>query len=162
MPIKQETTVLKGARDDKEIGKSQYVVFNIGEEEYGIEIGYTREIIKSAQITNVPNSEDHVLGVINLRGIIVPVISLHNRFQLNKEQNLFAENENRIITIEVNELKLGIQVDFIEGIVWLDEAKITSPPETEDGIRSDFLKGVCPRNEDQLLILLDLEKTLFA
>lgn len=162
MPVNQENAVLEEAKNDKKVGKSQYVVFNIGEEEYGIEIGYTREIIKSAQITNVPNSEDHVLGVINLRGIIVPVINLHSRFEINEEQSLFADDESRIITIEVNELKLGIQVDFIEGIVWLDEDKITSPPETEDGIRSDFLKGVCPRNENQLLILLDLEKTLFA
>jgi len=162
MPINQEEISLEEAKNDKKVGKSQYVVFNIGEEEYGIEIGYTREIIKSAQITNVPNSEEHVLGVINLRGIIVPVINLHQRFEIEENNDYFDDSESRIITIEVNEMKLGIQVDYIEGIVWLDEDKITSPPETEDGIRKDFLKGVCPRDENHLLILLDLEKTLFA
>jgi len=162
MPTNQEEISLEEVKNDKKIGQAQYVVFNIGDEEYGIEIGNTREIIKSAQITNVPNSAEHVLGVINLRGIIVPVIDLHTRFEISGSQSKFDESESRIITIEVNDMTLGIHVDFIEGIVWLDEGKITTPPETEDGIRKDFLKGVCPRDENQLLILLDIEKTLFA
>jgi len=57
---------------------------------------------------------------------------------------------------------LGIQVDHIEGIVWLEEDSITPAPDVESGLRQDYLRGVCARDEDHLLILLDLEKTLFT
>jgi len=153
---------LTEAKNTKKQGQVQYVVFNIGQEEYGIEIEYTREIIKSAQITNVPNAEKHVLGVINLRGIIVPVIDLHKRFEIKADDSLFDEEESRIITVEVNDVLLGLQVDRIEGIVWLDQDKITPAPDVEGGLRQDYLTGVCARNEEHLLILLDLEKTIFA
>ncbi|RCW47704.1 MULTISPECIES: chemotaxis protein CheW [unclassified Halanaerobium] len=153
---------LTEAKNTKKQGQMQYVVFNIGQEEYGIEIDYTREIIKSAQITNVPNAEKHVLGVINLRGIIVPVIDLHKRFEIKTDESLFDESESRIITVEVNDVLLGLQVDRIEGIVWLDLDKITPAPDVEGGLKQDYLTGVCARSEEQLLILLDLEKTIFA
>lgn len=160
MQLEAQNIALKKAKEDKKAGKNQYVVFNIAQEEYGVEISYTREIIKSPQITRVPNSAQHIIGVINLRGIIVPVVNLHDRLDISEENLDFAEDEERIITIEINDLTLGLRVDYIEGIVWLDENKITEPPESSDGPRRDFLKGVCPRNENHLLILLDLEKTL--
>jgi purine-binding chemotaxis protein CheW len=153
---------LEEAKNNKKTGQAQYVVFNIGEEEYGIEIEYTREIIKSAQITNVPNTEEHVVGVINLRGIIVPVVDLHSRFDITQESYDYEKDEKRIITVEVKDMLLGIRVDHIEGIVWLKEDSITPAPDVESGLRQDYLTGVCARDEDHLLILLDLEKTLFA
>ena len=87
METAQERLDLENAKNknNKKSGQAQYVVFNIGEEEYGIEIEYTREIIKSAQITNVPNTDEHVVGVINLRGIIVPVVDLHSRFEIEED-----------------------------------------------------------------------------
>lgn len=142
----------------------QYIVFNIDSEQYGINIDKTKEIIKEAKITEVPNTAEHVIGVINLRGIIVPVIELSSRFGIENElkENLFSESEQRIITVETEGQLLGIQVDHIEGIIWIDEDKITPPPQLEKGIREDYLRGVCAREDEQLLILLDLEKTLFA
>jgi purine-binding chemotaxis protein CheW len=153
---------LDNAKNHKKTGQAQHVVFNIGEEKYGIEIEYTREIIKSANITNVPNTDDHVVGVINLRGIIVPVVNLHNRFEIEQDSGNFDDDEKRIITVEVNDLLLGIQVDNIEGIVWLEEETIKPAPDVESTLRQDYLRGVCARDEDHLLILLDLEKTLFT
>lgn len=141
--------------------QAQYIIFNIGEEKYGIEIKYTREIIKSTQITNVPNTEEHVVGVINLRGIIVPVVALHSLFEIEEDSGNFDLDEQRIITVEVNNMLLGIQVNHIEGIVWLKEDKIRPAPAVESGLRQDYLRGVCASDQDELLILLDLEKTLF-
>lgn len=149
-------------QNNKKNGQIQHIVFNIGEEEYGIEIEYTREIIKSAQITNVPNTDEHVVGVINLRGIIVPVVDLHSRFEIEQDSGNFDDDEQRTITVEVNDMLLGIQVDHIEGIVWLDENSITPAPDVESNLRQDYLRGVCARDEEHLLILLDLEKTLFT
>jgi len=163
METGQKRVDLDGARsqNNKKSGQAQFVVFNIGEEEYGIEIEYAREIIKSAQITNVPNTDEHVVGVINLRGIIVPVVDLHSHFEIEQESGNFAADEQRIITVEINDMLLGIQVDHIEGIIWLKEDSITPAPEVESNLRQDYLRGVCARDEEHLLILLDLEKTLF-
>lgn len=160
MTKNQDQINLEDAKNDKKSGQTQYIVFNIGEEEYGIEIKYTREIIKSAQITNVPNTEDHVVGVINLRGIIVPVVNLHSQFKIEQENGGFEEDEQRIITVEVNDMLLGIQVDHIEGIVWLKEDKIKAAPDVEGGLKQDYLRGVYSRDQQHLLILLNLEKTL--
>jgi len=164
METAQQRLNLENAKNqnNRKSGQTQYVVFNIGEEEYGIEIEYTREIIKSAQITNVPNTDEHVVGVINLRGIIVPVVDLHSRFEIEQDSGNFKAEEQRTITVEVNDMLLGIQVDHIEGIVWLEENSITPAPDVESNLRQDYLRGVCARDEDHLLILLDLEKTLFT
>ncbi|KXS49978.1 purine-binding chemotaxis protein CheW [Halanaerobium congolense] len=152
------------AAQDSKSDLNQYVVFNIDAEQYGIKIDKTREIIKEAKITEVPNTADYVVGVINLRGIIVPVIELSRRFGIEEhiDKHLFAESEQRIITVESEEQLLGIQVDHIEGITWVEEEKIAPPPELEKGIREDYLRGVWARDNKPLLILLDLEKTLFA
>lgn len=152
------------AEQDNNTDLNQYIVFNIDAEQYGINIEKIREIIKEAKITDVPNTDNYVLGVINLRGIIVPVIELSRRFGIEDDidQNLFPEAEQRIITVESEGQLLGIQVDHIEGIVWVEEEKISPPPELDKGIREDYVRGVWARDNKPLLILLDLEKTLFA
>lgn len=163
MSLDQENSITMSAQDGK-TDFMQYVVFNIDTEQYGIKIDKTREIIKEAKITKVPNTADYVVGVINLRGIIVPVIELSHRFGIEDhiDKHLFEKSDQRIITVESEDQLLGIQVDHIEGIVWVEEGKIDPPPELEKGIREDYLRGVCARDDKSLLILLDLEKTLFA
>ncbi|MGM0499783.1 MAG: chemotaxis protein CheW [Bacillota bacterium] len=163
MSLDKENSISMAAQDNKS-DLNQYVVFNIDAEQYGIKIDKTREIIKETKITKVPNTAEHVIGVINLRGIIVPVIELSRRFGIEDDINehLFSDAEQRIITVESEGQLLGIQVDHIEGIVWVEEEKIAPPPELEKGIREDYLRGVCARDDNPLLILLDLEKTLFA
>ena len=145
--------------EDRNKAREQFVTFQIDSEEYGVMIFRTREIIKPRRITNVPNTDDHVLGVINLRGQIVPVVDLKKKLDLDLEGRADDEEE-RIITVEVNEALIGIQVDGVNEVVWLEEDGIEPPPEVAGGIKQEYLRGV-GRKEGRLLVLIDLESLLF-
>ena len=155
-------TEIKQVRDiEQERGnRQQFVTFRIGKETYGILVYQVKEIIKPRRITHVPNTEGYVIGVINLRGQIVPVVDLKKK--LNLEDRGLKENlEERIITVEVNEALIGIKVDEVSEVIWLDEDTIEPPPEVAGGIRQEYLRGV-GRTGDELLVLVDLKSLLFA
>lgn len=138
--------------------QNQFVIFQIGSEEYGIDIKQVKEILKPTKITNVPNTDDYILGVINLRGQIIPVIDLSKKFDINVKDN---KEEQRIITVEIRESLIGLKVDGVNEVVWLNEDDIEPAPEVAGGIKQEYLKGVGKR-EDHLLILINLNKLLFT
>ncbi|MFW5855867.1 MAG: chemotaxis protein CheW [Bacillota bacterium] len=142
----------------EDIKQVQYVIFQLGPEEYGIEINMVKEIIKPTRITNVPNTDEHVLGVINLRGQIVPVVDLRNRFDFDNEK--ISENQ-RIITVEVSNTLIGLMVDDVNEVLWLNEEEIEPPPEVAGGIKQEYLKGV-GKVDERLLVLINLEQLLFS
>ena len=155
-------TDLKQIRDAEEQTKNrkQFVTFKIGREDYGILIQRVKEIIRPKRITHVPNTEDYVLGVINLRGQIVPVVNLKEKLNLEVE-SLSSDQEERIITVEIDDALIGIKVDEVNEVIWLDEDTIEPPPEVAGGIRQEYLRGV-GRKEGGLLVLVDLETLLLA
>lgn len=139
--------------------KRQFVIFQLGDEEYGVNITQAKEIIKPSKITNVPNTDEHILGVINLRGQIVPVVDLRKRFNIKSS----IENEKdkeRIITVEVRENLIGLVVDGVNEVVWVDWDELEPAPEVSGGIKQEFIEGV-GKIDDRLLILVDLERLLF-
>ncbi len=145
-------------QDVREIEQRQFVIFQIGREEYGVNITQAKEIIKPSKITNVPNTEEHILGVINLRGQIVSVVDLRKRFNMVIDED---EDEHlRIITVLVRDNLIGLMVDAVNEVVWLSEDEIEPAPEVAGGIKQEFLQGVGKVN-DRLLVLIDLEKLLF-
>jgi purine-binding chemotaxis protein CheW len=144
---------------EKQIHKQrQYVVFQIGTEEYGVNIIQVKEIVKPGRITNVPNTSDYVLGVINLRGQIIPVINLRKRFEI--EVGKSSKAIRRIITVEIDDKLLGLLVDGVNEVVWLSDEEIEPAPEVAGGIKQEFLKGI-GRIDNRLLVIIDLEKLLF-
>lgn len=146
------------AEKEKETGteQKQYVVFYLGEEEYGLGIDLAKEIIKPGKITPVPNTEDYVPGVINLRGQIIPVVDLVERFSLNDKEM----DKEKIIIVEIKDNMMGLLVNRVKEIVWIDKESIGDPPRVAGGIKQEFLKGVGTM-EDQLLIIIDIMETLF-
>jgi len=145
-------------KDQNQLEQIQYVVFDLGVEEYGIDIDLAKEIIKPGKITPVPNTEDYVSGVINLRGQIIPVVDLYKRFKMEREQD---KQKARIIIVEIRDTLIGLLVDRVKEIIWLDKEKIEDPPEIAGGIKQEFLEGVGTLN-DHILIIVDLDKTLFG
>lgn len=136
----------------------QVIVFNLGEERYGVEISQIKEIILLTQVTQIPNVPDFVEGVLNLRGQIVAIINL--RKKLGKEPKKNDEN-TRIIVIEYGNSTIGMMVDSVSEVKYLSSKNIEEIPRflaLKDD--SKFLKGI-GKLEDGLLTLMDL-KELFS
>lgn len=135
--------------------RNQIVIFQLGAEEYAVDITQSKEILKLSKITPVPNTPDFVRGVVNLRGQIVPVVDLRRRF--NIEGN---SDKERIITVEVNDSLIGLVVDYVNEVLWYNMDELEPAPEVEGGIKQEFIKGVVKRGE-RLLVLINLNRMLF-
>lgn len=140
--------------------KKQYVIFQLGSEEYGVNVSRAKEIIKPKKITSVPNTAEHVLGVINLRGQIVPVIDMKKRFNLASASTSPA-GAGRIITVEVDDTLVGIKVDGVNEVLWIDEASLEPAQDVAGGVKQEYLLGI-GKVAGRLLVLVDIDKILFA
>ncbi len=134
----------------------QLVSFKIGEEEFGITILAVQEIIKLIDITTVPNASEHIAGVINLRGRIIPVVHLRKRFGLPTVE---ATKNTRIIVVEINDKTIGFIVDEVNEVLRISTDITEKPPELVASVNSEYITDVA-KLDDRLLILLDLEKAL--
>ena len=136
----------------------QIVGFKLNNEEYALEIENVQEIIKKVKTTRVPRSRNYINGVINLRGIVVPIIDLKYRFVM---QNQKYDDNQRIIILKVNGISAGIMVDSVSEVIEVDEKLILpNPKQNNSDINSDYLKGVCKVGEERLMTLLNIEKVL--
>ncbi|WP_028561413.1 chemotaxis protein CheW [Paenibacillus pinihumi] len=133
------------------------IVFALGNEEYGIEVDKVRTIERMLPITRVPKTPAFIKGVINLRGVVVPVIDLRGRFGLPETEP--TEN-SRIIIVAVNELEVGFIVDAANDVIDMNTDAIDSPPEVVGGIKAKYLRGVAKMGDDRLLIMLNLAEVL--
>jgi purine-binding chemotaxis protein CheW len=134
----------------------QLVSFNIGQEEFGLDIQSIQEINRVAEVTRVPNSPEFVSGVINLRGKVIPIIDLRMRFGFSSKEN---DKNTRIIVVELASMVVGFIVDAVREVIRIPKKIIEPPPSIVAGIGSEFITAVA-KLEDRLLILLDLERIL--
>jgi purine-binding chemotaxis protein CheW len=137
------------------MGSSQYVIFSLGEEEYGLNISYAQEIIRVPdQITKLPNMPAFIDGVFNLRGKVIPIIDLKKRFD-------FAQNErnadNRLLVIDLGNMLVGTIVDDVSEVLMIDEASIENLYSEIAGIGKNCIQGICNMG-DRLIVLLDALK----
>lgn len=133
------------------------IVFALANEEYGIEVDKVRTIERLSPITRVPKTPSFIKGVINLRGIVVPVIDLRGRFSLSET----AQTENsRIIVVAVADLEVGFIVDSANDVIDIDTDTIDKPPEIVGGVKAKYLRGIAKLGENRLLIMLNLSEVL--
>ncbi|NMO96179.1 chemotaxis protein CheW [Paenibacillus lemnae] len=133
------------------------IVFKLGTEEYGIEVEKVQTIERLMPITRVPKTYAFVKGVINLRGVVIPVIDLRGRFNLPEVE---PTEQTRIIIVAVNEMQVGFIVDSASDVVDLNSDSIDLPPEVVGGIKAKYLRGVAKLSEDRLLVMLNLAEVL--
>lgn len=137
----------------------QIVIFKLGEEEFAVDILQAKEIEKLDQgITRVPKSPAFVEGVINLRGVIVPIVDLRKRFGLTVKP---VGLDSRVIIVEVNSNLVGMVVDSVVEVSRISASDIEAAPSITRGVNSYFLSGVAKIN-DRLIVLLNLERALSA
>jgi purine-binding chemotaxis protein CheW len=140
----------------------QLVTFQISEELYGVDIMDVKEIVRVQEIRAIPNAPGYVEGLFNLRGEIIPIISLHKRFHLKKAQ--LDEDEELLsgfIIIDIDGMKLGVIIDRVERVMAIEAQDIQPPPQMLTGIGAEYIQGVINR-ESGYLILLDIRKLFSA
>jgi purine-binding chemotaxis protein CheW len=135
----------------------QLVVFELGGEEFGVEIMNVQEIIRMPEMTQIPQSPDFVEGVINLRGRIIVVVNLSKRFNL---QSRVADENSRIIVVEIGSSVVGMIVDSVNEVLRIPISSVEPAPElVMSKVSRNYLKGV-GKIDKRLLILLDLGRVL--
>lgn len=132
----------------------QMVVFRLGEVLFGLNIEEVREIIKSLKTTRIPETEQWMEGVVELRQKVIPIIDLRKLFGFSNGKT----EEKRTVVVEVNDTLVGLNVDSVEGISQLSPDSISRPPEM---ISKEYIKGIT-RIDEQLIILLDIANLLSA
>ncbi len=142
-----ETQALFEQEEDTQKGK--YLTFTLGSETYGIEIMYVTEIIGIQPITEVPELPEHVRGIINLRGKIIPVMDVRLRF---KKQ--FREYNDRtcIVVVDMREISIGLIVDGVSEVLAIPDTEIVTPPDMSKN-NNKYIKGIGKVGNEVKLIL---------
>ena len=137
--------------------ENQYVTFQIGSEEYGIDIMLVQEIIRYNTPTRIFNANPVIKGVINFRGKIIPVIDMHRKFNLPEQQR---DEFTVIIVIEVGKKTMGMVVDRVSDIMSFNVEDIQAvDSEFAADIKTEHLKGIA-KMEERVVLLLDPEQVL--
>ena len=142
------------------VAGGKYLTFAIGREEYGLPVLKVREIIKVMDITHVPQVAAHVLGVINLRGKVIPVIDLRRKFGFPAQEHT---ERTCIIVAEVElsqaTVMMGVVVDAVSEVVNVASAEIDSAPDFGGQNQTDYILGLA-KVKGSVKILLDLDRVL--
>lgn len=139
-----------------ETGKTQYIVVRIGMEQYGIDISYVDNIVRMQKITRVPKSQPYYYGVINLRGEIVPVMSLRRRFNLEDDE--FTGKTRIIILKPEHQESIGVIVDMVNEVVNFGSEDIEKVGLDKKDELSKYIYGVGKNLENNTLVsILNVE-----
>lgn len=136
--------------------EKQFVVFQVANEQYGVAIDCVESIVKMQAITFVPQAPAFVEGVTNLRGSVLPVLSLRKRFGLPPCE---PDRETRIVVVRQGNMTIGMVVDSVLEVLRIQEEAIEPPPTMVTHERTRFITGIAKVGE-RLIILLDLGKVL--
>ena len=139
-----------------EYDTTQYIVTRLGDEQYGIDIKYISTIVRMQMITRVPKVADNIKGVINLRGVVIPIISLRLKMGLPEDE---ITKKTRIIILNIDQHEsIGVLVDEVKEVVTLDEEHVERVSYDKDE-KSKFLMGV-GKYDDKLISLLNIDTVL--
>jgi purine-binding chemotaxis protein CheW len=132
--------------------EQQMVIFELSDECYGVNIAAVESIIKMPAIRGVPHAPSYVQGIINLRGKVLPVIDLRQRFGLPSR---LETRDSRIVVVNLDEAGVGMMVDSVSEVLTIQDADIEPAPRLVTTVDSAFITGIA-KLENRLVILLDL------
>lgn len=142
--------------DTAAISDHEYLTFTLGAEEYGVDILKVQEIRGVDQVTRLPDAPEFIKGVINLRGLIVPVVDMRLKFRLS--QAVYDESTVMIVLVVAGRT-IGIVVDGVSDVLRLQPAQVRPVPDLGSAIDRQFLTGLGMIDE-RMLILLDIERLM--
>ncbi len=134
----------------------QLVVFELADESYGVDISRVQDINRMQEITEIPHAPESVVGVINLRGHVIPVIDLRKRFGLPPAEHT---KDTRIVVVHMENNLIGMIVDAVSKVLRIPADIVEPPSPVLASIDSSYLRGIA-KLEDKLVVLLDLDFVL--
>ncbi len=138
--------------------EGQFLTFNLGEQEYGIEIRNVTEIIGIQKITDLPETSDYVKGVINLRGKVIPVVDVRLRFGMVERE---YDERTCIVVVNIQDTSVGLVVDTVSEVINIPDSQIEPAPKVnQKRPGQQFVFGL-GKVEGEVKILLDTQKLLF-
>ncbi|PLY01635.1 MAG: chemotaxis protein CheW [Desulfuromonas sp.] len=141
----------------------QYLTFKLDKEAFGVDVSHVREVLDEARITKVPQTPEYMLGVINLRGSVVPVVDLRMRFGLSRAEKT---RDTCIVVLEVNfdgELVVvGAQTDAVEEVLSIHPEQIEPPPQLGNQLKVDYIQGMGKVADDNFVMLLHIDNLFTA
>lgn len=134
----------------------QIVCFKVGTEEYGIEILKVQEILKLPKITTLPKSADYILGIIDLRGKVIPIIDLGRKFAIDDQREAVTKNL-RAIVVNINNKKVGLAIDAVSHVIKVENKDIEPAPPIVKGISGRYIVGIA-KVDKGFVIILDINQ----
>jgi purine-binding chemotaxis protein CheW len=137
------------------IDNSRFLCFSLGKEEYSIPLLSIKEVIGMPDITPIPQSPSHFLGIMNLRGQVISVMDLRQKLSIKPVNT----EETSVIILDFGDYNLGVVVDKVNSVQMLSPDEITDKPIVEANKSHEYITGVF-RKEEKLILLLDIAKAL--
>ncbi len=136
------------------------VSFVLGEEEFGVDIMKIDSIVELGKLTKVPESADYVEGIMNFRGMVIPIVNLRKKFFM---EDLPPEKKakSKVIVVNLDKKKVGFMVDDVREVLTVSEDQMEEPPEEVGGVGNSYILGIA-KIGDSMMIILDIEKVLSA
>lgn len=161
MALESENKDIDHDQSDKKLDNSvQYLSFALGKEEYGVDILRVQEIRSWEPVSRIPNVPFYEKGVVNLRGSIVPIIDLRERFNLKYAEYTLLTVVVVLQTIDAGKTQtMGVVVDSVSDVINVDKTKIQAAPDFGTKVSNEFISGLVSVNE-RMVMLLDVDKLL--
>ena len=145
-----------GEKIGNDIAGREFLAFKLGKEEYGIDILKVQEIRGYEMVTRVANAPDFIKGVVNLRGIIVPIVDMRIKFRLGDPT---YDQFTVVIILNIGGRVVGMVVDSVSDVTTLKQEQIKPAPEMGTALNSDYLIGLGTLDQ-RMLILVDIDKLM--
>ncbi|MCB1158823.1 MAG: purine-binding chemotaxis protein CheW [Leptospiraceae bacterium] len=135
----------------------QFLSFTVSNELFGIELTYVHEILRPVFITRIPNVENFIMGVINLRGEIIPILDLKKKFDQGFTE---IDNNSRIVVLEFNGKRFGLLVEDVKQVIKIIKATISSINDSSTSAAFNNMIDHVGRSENKLVLLLEINKLI--
>jgi purine-binding chemotaxis protein CheW len=156
MQTSQSGIAALGEKSEHETGGQEYLAFTLGREEYGIDILKVQEIRGYETVTRIANAPEFIKGVVNLRGIIVPIVDMRIKFHLGEPT---YDQFTVVIILNIGGRVVGMVVDSVSDVITLTPELIKPAPEMGTALNTDYLIGLGTLDQ-RMLILVDIDKLM--
>src|ERR1700692_1417190 len=154
--LKNSQKSVSGFGEKNESAGNEFLAFTLGKEEYGIDILKVQEIRGYEAVTRIANAPDFIKGVVNLRGIIVPIVDMRIKFNLGEPT---YDQFTVVIILNISGRVVGMVVDSVSDVITLKPEEIKPAPEMGVALNTDYLIGIGAIDE-RMLILVDIERLM--